>query len=242
MPLKRIVLFITLSLCVCINPAVAKDLRILFIGNSYIFMNDLPKVLQSMMEADGNHPQIETMAYPGWTLSQHARSTKTIEKIQSQSWDYVVLQEQSTLPLNELKRRGRMIPAIRYLDEVIQERGAKTLLFMTWGRRDGFASMGFRNFGHMQEELDIAYKEAARSVGISVVPVGNAWLEARRQKPYYPLWEDDGSHPSIFGTYLSACVFYNVLTGQDVLENTYEPDLTLEMIDFLKSVSAPPGL
>ncbi len=50
-----------------------------------------------------------------------------MEKIQGDSWDTVVLQEQSRLPAIQDQRDVQMVPAIRLLDEQIKENGAETI-------------------------------------------------------------------------------------------------------------------
>jgi hypothetical protein len=53
-------------------------------------------------------------------------------------WEIVVLQEQSTIPSFERERRAPMMDAYAHrLHEEIARSGARTLLYMTWGYRDG---------------------------------------------------------------------------------------------------------
>jgi PKD repeat protein len=49
----------------------------------------------------------------------------------------------------------------------------------------------------------------AQDFTASVVPVGVAWKNVRAQYPTIELYNADESHPSIYGTYLAACVFYS---------------------------------
>ena len=71
---------------------------ILFIGNSYTYYNDLPEMISSIANDFGdsiNHAQ----STPGGTsLYAHSQNQATINKINQQNWDYVVLQDQSQRP------------------------------------------------------------------------------------------------------------------------------------------------
>ncbi len=60
-------------------------------------------------------------------------------------------------------------------------------------------------------------------LGASVVPVGTAWqkLGAKHDKPV--LHAEDGSHPTVAGSYLAACTFYATLFGGDPTE--FETDV-----------------
>lgn len=234
---KIILSLLIVGLCCLSHPAFAKELNVLFIGNSYIYFNDLPNVLEEMLSADGFQANVVMVAKPGWKLSQHANAKNTIDTILNNDWDYVILQEQSVLPVFPKSREKKMIPAIKKLDKYIKEAHAKTVLFMTWGRRDGLPKAGFANFNQMQNKLSSAYKHAAKRTNTILAPVGEAWSNARKQKPFFPLWQDDGSHPSKNGTYLTAFVFYKLLTGKDPSKSTYNPKLTVSSKKFLQKIA-----
>lgn len=75
----------------------------------------------------------------------------------------------------------------------------------------------------MQDLLLSAYRKAATDDGAVLVPVGEAWRSARASYPSIVLFQSDGSHPSVAGTYLSACVFYVALTGHAVPSSAAVP-------------------
>ena len=59
-----------------------------------------------------------------------------------------------------------------------------------------------------------SYTKLAKTINARIVPVGLAWQRSRELRPDLDLFDPDGSHPSTVGTYLTACVFFGVLTGQ----------------------------
>ena len=65
----------------------------------------------------------------------------------------------------------------------------------------------------MIEPLDQAYTQMGRQLDAFVAPVGRAWAASLKANPDISLYDDDGSHPNVYGTYLTACVFYATLTG-----------------------------
>src|SRR5208282_4563589 len=73
-------------------------LRILFIGNSYTYRNDLPRMFARLANAGGHEVETDMVATGSFTLSNHLASSHTLKKIKSGKWDWVVLQEQSTIP------------------------------------------------------------------------------------------------------------------------------------------------
>ena len=131
-----------------------------------------------------------------------------------------------------------MYPAVRLLDGDIRQAGAKPVLYMTWGRKNGFPEVGFSNFSSMQEQLTFGYLNIAHELGIRVAPVGVAWETAHERKPSLELWQGDGSHPTLAGTYLAACVFYAVLYQESPEELKYKVGLSRETARFLQSLAA----
>lgn len=178
--------------------------RILFIGNSFTNRNDLPATIAHLAAAADPSWKIETQREiaNGMSLMTHWRRGVALKTIRSRDWDYVVLQEQSTLPL---KNRPRMHESIKLFDTAIKDRGAKTVLYLTWARKAAW---------DRQDELTDAYASIGREIGALVVPVGVAWQELFREKKSIELHDRDGSHPNVAGSYLAACVFVSTLMHQ----------------------------
>src|SRR5262249_40662188 len=124
----------------------SKPIRILFIGNSYTYVNDLPKMLAALAKAGNQRPVVHDRETPGGcTLEKHWKDGKAVKKITSAQWDYVVLQEQSQRPLTD---RARMFEYAVKLDGEIKKQRARTLLYQTWARQ---------NAPQKQTELSKAY-------------------------------------------------------------------------------------
>lgn len=104
-------------------PQDASCTRVLFIGNSYTGVNDLPSRFKAIA-ASGRHAVYTEMIAPGGLrLADHAASLPVLEKIRSGRWNYVVLQEQSQIPSVEQARQGQMFPAPRVLVNEIRRAG-----------------------------------------------------------------------------------------------------------------------
>jgi hypothetical protein len=205
-----VICLLTALLSGCAQPAVPPT-RVLFVGNSFTYVNDLPHLFATLAEA-GHHPVVVDMVAPsGWTLAQHAASPETRAKITGSPWNYVVLQEQSLMPAVPAARTGYMYPAVRALVQLIRARGSEPVLFLTWGRRDGSDEAGYADFHTMQAALTTGYLSIADELDLRVAPAGAAWQLAVAQHPSVPLWDADGSHPALAGSYLTACVLYATL-------------------------------
>jgi arylsulfatase A-like enzyme len=194
-----------------VQPATNKPpLRMLFIGNSYTFANDLPGMLTKLSAAGRQRRIISVVEAPGGcTFERHLADGRATARIDAGRWDYVVLQEQSQLPVVD---PSRTIECGGRLDRAVRAAGGRTLFFQTWARAAQ---------PEMQDGLTATYAALARnaapaadgSPGGLVVPVGNAWRAALSLVPPPVLHVADGSHPTPAGTYLAACVFYGVIHG-----------------------------
>lgn len=69
--------------------------RVLFIGNSYVYTNNLPQVLSRVAEHNGKRIVCESSTMGGYTFWSHLASPATLAKIQSGNYDCIVLQGQS---------------------------------------------------------------------------------------------------------------------------------------------------
>jgi hypothetical protein len=182
---------------------------VLFIGNSYTSVNDLPSTFEQLAESGGQAASTGMQAPGGYTLQDHVRDSDTAAQIAaSPAWTFVVLQEQSEIPSIAQLRESRMYPAALHLIGQVRSGGSTPLLFETWAHRAGWAGNGIPDYHSMQAAIDEGYAALGGLGNAEVVPVGEIWNAALGRNPAPDLWQSDGSHPTVEGTYLAACVFY----------------------------------
>ncbi len=211
-----------------------KKVSVLFIGNSYTYVNNLPLLVDSIVTAGGDTLDWEVSALGGYTLKMHAYDTNTIAKINQQQWDYVVLQEQSQLPsLDPNIVDTATIPYALFLDSVIHANNpcTQTVFFETWGRKYGDASnCAFYppvcTYDGMQQRLLESYKLMADTCHGIVAPVGEAYRTCIAYDSTVELYSADYSHPSLNGSFLAASVFYNIFFHKSAAGNSYNPGVT----------------
>lgn len=191
---------------------------VLFIGNSYTFSNDLPGMVRDLAAAGGQRLEVRTRAEGGWWLKDHATSSETLELIEGGEFDFVVLQEQSQVTSISSMAASNTRPAARELAIAAVDSGARVVLFMTWGHRDGFPQGDHDSYGSMQIEVSNTYTELGRALAARVARVGAAWWMAREERPDITLYRADGTHPSREGTYLAAAVIAATVLAQDANE------------------------
>ena len=93
-------------------------MNILFIGNSYTYYNDMPKMLESLARAAGFYAEVASVTKGGYTLARLASDDNengrrvTAALSGDMKYDRVILQEQSVLPAAEPERFAEGLRAI----------------------------------------------------------------------------------------------------------------------------------
>lgn len=197
----------------------AQSKKVLFIGNSYVASNNLPQLLHNIALANGDSITYDSNTPGGYTLQMHSQDVNTIAKIYAQPWDYVIIQAQSQEPsFDTAYVAANVMPYAHKLDSMVRDNDSctQTVFMMTWGRKNGDASNCVAyppvcTYAGMQGELRRRYLAMAYVNNTMVCPAGLAWREVIATNPAFDLYSPDESHPSLHGSYLTACTFYSSL-------------------------------
>lgn len=212
----------------------ADSLRVLFIGNSYTYVNNLPQLVASFAAATGDFVYFASNTPGGYTLQQHSSNTTSTSLIAQGKWNFVVLQEQSQLPaFPDAQVQNDVFPYARMLDSMIKASDSctKTLFYMTWGRKNGDqANCSFFpplcTYQGMDSMLQLRYTMMADSNKGVISPVAKVWRKIRDTYPAMNLYDNDESHPSLLGSYAAAVTFYTVMFKKSPIGNTYDGGLS----------------
>ena len=200
--------------------------RVLFVGNSYTAVNGgIDKQLE------GLDSSIETLRIDvaGATLENHWMDGNALQTIHKGGWAYVILQEQSQTPIFNQKK---FYDYATYFDAEIKSCGAKTILLMTWERPDSVRS------GVTAANLANVYTAFGKALNARVAPAGSAFARSLSEKPSLVLYNQDG-HPTMYGTYLAACVLYATIFGASPVGNPYsDTSITPELRMYFQHIAA----
>lgn len=181
----------------------APGLRVLFVGNSLTFQNDLPDIVRTIAEtAGGPAIEVRTVAFPDFSLEDHWNRGDALAAIDAGEWNVVILQQgPSTLPQN----RVHLVEWSGRFAERIRAAGGRPALYSIWPPRS--QANGF-------DLVRDSYTEAAEAVGGILMPAGEAWRAAWAVDPDLPLYAGDGFHPTELGSVAAAYVIWQQLTGR----------------------------
>jgi hypothetical protein len=236
------ILILSVSLMLS-NLLLAQDtLRALFIGNSYMGVNNLPQMVQDLSNSLGDVLIYDSNTPGGQTFQNHAANPINYQKMAQQPWDYIILQGQSqepSFPYGQVNTQTLPF-AVQLADsaKAIQP-CSQVNYFMTWGRQNGDPQWDSINtFDKMNARLRDAYLRIADSANAAVSPVAVAWKYVRDNYPVINLYQQDGSHPSLTGSYLAACVFYSSLYHKPSTGSTYNPGIDLADALLLQQIAS----
>jgi hypothetical protein len=216
----------------------------LFIGNSRTFYHDMPHMVRSIADSAGYSRKLHIAmeAKPGISLADHLKNPQTRDLI-ARRWDHIVLQVLSSEQYSS-QTAGNAWQVAADLIKDIQVEGDNPVMFVTWRYTDqcvGNAGMppsavGLSPAGYPEMHLNIQQQHArlAALTGVDLVNVGLVW-EALQDRPENFSLYDDCNHPSIYGSYLSALMFYSYFSGGDVTGVTFKPSgMSSESAEFLR--------
>ena len=195
-------------------------IKILFIGNSFTYFNDMPSaIFARVAERCGIELEVVSVTKGGWSLSKYADAedeygAKVHSLLKSEKFDFVVLQEQSHTPISD---KASFHSAVRRLCELICENGAKPYLYATWGYAKEHPKLPIYGpcTGDMERKLRLSYAEIAEELSIPVCQVGCAMTYAY-ENGMECLYKPDHYHPDVCASLIAALVIFEKIFGIEV--------------------------
>ena len=185
----------------------------------------MPTMVQLIADSAryGDKLHVEIHAPNGVGLSGHWNSSR-VHSLLSQNWDHVVLQAQSSEQIDRPNWGKWLRPAEDMIAEATQS-NASPAMFVTWRYAEQCTEdMNWNATASAAMHVAIQQQHAwlAQATGVDLVNVGLVWEEVLQQQADFSLYADC-NHPSVYGSYLSALMFYGQMLKGDVAAVTYKP-------------------
>lgn len=187
-----------------------RTLRVIFVGNSLTYVNDLPATLRALAASQPTPVTIETQTFvaPGGSLADRWHDGKAAAALGVGHWDALVLQERGGVLACIVDREQRSSAECRASERAHREFaarakavGAKVYMLATWGPDDAW-----------QSKLDRAAKQIAVHIDAHVVPAGKA-LRTLAHRNGNAATFPDGTHPSLMATLVMATQLHEAIVG-----------------------------
>lgn len=189
--------------------------RVLFLGNSLTYVNNLPLMVRWLATSSGITIESEAITNGGFGLIDHWNVPGRRAAVQSGNYDVVIMQQgPSSLP----ESRDSLRAWTKLWEPTIRAGGGRPALYAVWPDKSRFFAF---------PDVSESYRLAAEDVDGLFFPVGDAWLETWKADPNARLYGPDDFHPSIAGTYVAAVTILAVLAKRDA--TSLSPDYRMPM-------------
>ena len=177
-------------------------MKILFIGNSHTYFNDMVASVQRLYTLHGEEtPDVTMLTVGGMTLQWHSKEPQTRFNLKYGNYDIVVLQQVAHGFAGEedlFNGFKAILPLIEGANKV-----PEICMYMTWSEKDNPQG---------QEIMSSSYEHLAQEYDTMLAPVGRIWDTLRNEHP--ELYWEDGQHASPYGSYLVALTMYATFGGR----------------------------
>lgn len=215
--------------------------KVLFLGNSYTQNNNLPSLISQVASSTNDILIHDSNLIGGYSLEQHATNQTSLNKINSNQWDYVVLQDQSQKPAFPINYVNNFVyPYATQLSNLVRANFSCSvpLFYTTWGKKNGDPQVcqnGQCTYEVMDNLLQQRYRFMAESNKGLISPVAQVWRYIRTNHPTIELYASDNSHPSLEGSMAAAYTFYTIIYRKDPTLVTYNSSLNSNTASIIKN-------
>ncbi len=192
--------------------------KILFVGNSHTYFNDMPQMVQELFTCTEEPVFITMLTHGGMTLDWHFHQEQTRFNILYGEYDYIVLQ-QAAHPFDGYQALSDGVSAIQGLSKGMS---SQFVLYMTWAEKA---------HPENQPEMSEAYLRVSREQGTKLAPVGEIWQQFRKEFPQWELYFRDGAHASPLGSFLAACCIFRAISEKNLPDTIQLSEGVLAKLD-----------
>ena len=194
--------------------------RVLWIGNSRSFTNDMPAMVRAIADESGSAEKLQIVEHllPGARLRDHWTNDRVHALLAAEPWDEIIIQAQSGAHFKD--ERGYFHDYGARLVRKAKDNAGTVRLLVTWTYDDADMSKTSRDTYHRRIQSD--HKTLASKTGVELTNVGKIWEANRTTSFDFPL-TTDGNHPTPQGSYIAALALYSDMakTALDPIE--YRP-------------------
>ena len=230
--------------------------RVLFLGNSLIFFNDMPKMFEDLCIYDGIPMQVDSVTQGSCTMSLLATTQTSIglqayKKLTEETWDYVIIEpSRRATPFEDSIYEAELEAAV-VLDQLAQDAGAETLIYSVWGLNKGetgvYQQVGYDSIktgthaitrsAHCNYMNWFGEKVSEKLGGRQIIKAGYAFENSIATFPSTNIYYTDDQHPNATGSYLVACTIFDTMFGLESSGLDYKSTVPAQTAANMQSVA-----
>jgi len=200
------ILLLVISILSCSKEEVSGEprhgIRILFVGNSLTYTNDIPALVKELSTLDAVSIDYKTIAGGDYGLDDHLTDGNVQKEIKKGKYDFVVVQQgPSALP----ESQANLMAAVQKYKVLCDEAKTKLAVYMVWPSKGRLFDL---------DNVIFSYSNAGKKNNAMICAAGLAWKKTWAIDSSISLYGPDGFHPDLSGSLLSAMVIYGTLIGK----------------------------
>lgn len=208
-----------------------KEIKVLYIGNSLTYVNDLPGLVAEIAQQDNVTISYETFLFPDYSLEDHWKEGKVKTEIEKGGYDFVIAQQgPSALP----ESQALLLDYTKKFAKQCGKYKSKLVLYMVWPSKQRLFDL---------DNVIYSYANAAKQADAILCPAGIAWKKTWEKDSSTLLYGPDNFHPGIDGSLLSALCIYGALSNKgnfsfvDLSKLSCKNQITSEKFNILKDAA-----
>lgn len=230
------------------DPAKETELRVLFLGNSLTYYNDMPALFRELALSEGKKIYVDSVTKGAATVAQFVDRNTEIGataycKLTDEKWNVVIIEPSRRITPDEDTVMGAELAASSVISDLAKNAGASLMLYTVWGNNNGMMRIyGMTGVSSSKalSSREITHREHAKFMydanvkvsdylgGVPMVNAGLAFENVMSARPDIDLYFTDLRHPSLAGSYLAACCFFAAIYGEKTAPLTFNAGLSDE--------------
>ena len=182
---------------------IKKNIKVLFIGNSHTYMNDMPALFSHIYEKTvGYKADTVMLAFSGKELEWHLKEYMSLRyNILYGKYDFCIIQQAA----HPFPPEENTLNDCKKIIELCKKVNTIPILYMTWAEKA---------HPENQKKMIDTYVKVSKETGALLAPIGVVWKKVQEKYPEIELYHKDGSHASTYGDALISAVFVKTITGK----------------------------
>ncbi|MCW5912928.1 MAG: SGNH/GDSL hydrolase family protein [Cyclobacteriaceae bacterium] len=195
-------LWLGMCCALCAQQPDAARTRILFVGNSLTYTNNLPQLVKEAGVKNNVRIQADMLAYPNYALEDHWNDGELQKLIAGGKYDYVIVQQG---PSSQADGKAMLLEYGGRIKLLCDKHQAKLAFYMVWPARVNY---------HTFPGVIANYTLAASETNSVLCPVGEVWKAHFDATGDFSYYGPDGFHPSLAGSQRAAEIIFESLQIQ----------------------------
>lgn len=214
---------LTVSIVIKTLTIQTNPLKILFVGNSLTGSNNMPDMFENFASLNGKKVEVTKYLIYGPSFRAYYTQENFNNILIAKQWDYIFLQSDDLVASEDY--RIKELNALTHVKNLIKSynNNTKILYFMCWTMPSGYFNFSYEElYQHIFDGMIFV----TRQYDFGIVPVGRAWYLTTDTSRRNALYESDGWHPTMTGSYLYACVLYVSIFKESIQNTSYSSSLS----------------